>query len=242
MRNTVSRIGRTSAANLFGKSAILFVLLGIYFVASGRPASAAEPVWVADSSGAFSIMATEATVAGYRACVAAQACEIEQVNTVCNYSKDELLDHPLNCVTYYGAEQYCSFVDARVCTESEWLGACGGSEAKQFPYGTTFDRGACNVGSVEQTAAGRERGTSAAGSIESCEGGLSGLFDMAGNVSEWVDACKETYCKFRGGSYLTNEPTERFAACSGVCSGNQKSLQSGTVGFRCCRDEMSLTP
>ena len=70
----------------------------------------------------------------------------------------------------------------------------------------------------------------------SCEGGFSGLYDMAGNVYEWLADCKGTYCKFRGGGYFTNEPVERFTGCGGACAGNQKPLQSGTVGIRCCRD------
>lgn len=208
-------------------------------------AGAAEPQWIDAPDQTFAIMATEATVAGYRDCVAAGDCEIAQVVETCNYGKDDKLDHPLNCVSFFGAEQYCAFAGGRLCSEAEWLSACAGPEGRSFPYGNDFAREACNVGSVDQPAEGRARGTSSAGSIDTCEGGLDGLFDMAGNLSEWVDDCKDTYCKFRGGSYLTNEPTERFAACRGVCSGNQKTLQSGSVGFRCCRDgsaAMSVAP
>ncbi len=65
---------------------------------------------------------------------------------------------------------------------------------------------------------------------------------MAGNVAEWVDSCKESYCKFRGGAYLTNDPIDLFAGCGGVCAGNQKDFTSGTVGVRCCRDEVPAVP
>jgi formylglycine-generating enzyme required for sulfatase activity len=224
------------------KLQLTVLAMTVVFVAAAAPARADRPTFVANTDGTWSIMATEATVQGYRDCVAAGDCELEQVNEACNYGNDERLDHPLNCVSFYGAEQYCAYAGGRLCTEDEWLTACSGPEGRPFPYGTTFERAACNVGSMEQPAEGRERATSVAGSIASCEGGLEGLFDMAGNVSEWVDGCKDTYCKFRGGSYLTNEPTDRFAACRGVCSGNQKTLQSGTVGFRCCRDEASVIP
>ena len=59
---------------------------------------------------------------------------------------------------------------------------------------------------------------------------------MAGNVSEWVDDCKDTYCHFYGGAYLTNEPLDTFASCKQVCAGNQKTFRSSTLGFRCCYD------
>jgi len=36
--------------------------------------------------------------------------------------------------------------------------------------------------------------------------------------------------------YYSNDPAARFAACRGVCSGNDKGLKSGVVGIRCCRD------
>jgi hypothetical protein len=30
---------------------------------------------------------------------------------------------------------------------------------------------------------------------------------------------------------------DQFAACGGVCAGNQKSFKNATVGIRCCRDD-----
>ena len=54
---------------------------------------------------------------------------------------------------------------------------------------------------------------------------------------EWLDSCKEDYCKFRGAGYLSNDPIEHFTGCGGVCSGNKKSLMSNVVGIRCCRTE-----
>jgi formylglycine-generating enzyme required for sulfatase activity len=61
---------------------------------------------------------------------------------------------------------------------------------------------------------------------------------MAGNVAEWVDSCKDSYCKFRGAGYLSNDPVDSFAGCSGICSGNDKAFKSGVVGIRCCKEEI----
>jgi sulfatase modifying factor 1 len=215
------------------------MLLAGASTASSAPPSA-TPAWIDDPGGSFAIMATEVPVAAFRECVVAGACDEATVNDACNFNReaapDDRSDHPVNCVNFDGAEQYCAFAAARLCSQEEWLGACRGPEGRDFPYGGDFNREACNVGSSETPAQGRERGTSVVGSITTCEGGLPGLFDMAGNVNEWVADCSGTYCKFRGGAWLSNEPTERFAGCAGVCSGNQKTLRSAQVGFRCCRD------
>ncbi len=198
--------------------------------------------WVRHPARPFSVSATEITVAGFRACVQAGACDAAMVDPKCNYGKPERDRHPVNCVTFFGAEQVCAFVGGRVCKEEEWLGACRGSEGRAFPYGNAFDLEACNVKSSNSKVKGQRSGTAPVGGTPRCEGGLKGLFDMAGNVAEWVDSCKESYCKFRGAGFRSNDPVERFAACKGVCSGNDKSLKSTVVGVRCCKDAKKDTP
>jgi formylglycine-generating enzyme required for sulfatase activity len=202
-------------------------------------ADAPPPVtWVRHPARPFAVSATEVTVAQFRACVVAGACDAATVNAECNYGRADRADHPVNCVTYHGAEQYCTHVGGRLCTETEWLDACRGTDGRAFPYGTTFDAEACNARSATATPAGDPRpGTAPVASHPSCKGGLSGLFDMAGNVAEWVESCSGTYCKFRGAGYISNDPVDLFAGCSGVCSGNDKGFQSGVVGIRCCRSE-----
>ena len=197
----------------------------------------AGPSWLAHPQGGFSITATEVTAAQFRACVEAAGCEAETANPACNFGTADRDDHPVNCVSYYGAEQYCVFVGGRVCTEDEWLAACRGTDGRAFPYGGAFDGDTCNASSSSVRVEGTATGTAPVGSFGGCEGGLPGLFDMAGNVAEWVDSCKDTYCRFRGAGHHSNDPVERFAGCSGVCSGNDKGLQSGIVGIRCCRDQ-----
>jgi formylglycine-generating enzyme required for sulfatase activity len=215
---------------------MLSLLIGV--PGSESPPAEAAPKWVAHPALPFSITATEITVAQFRSCVEAGGCDDATTNPACNYGKPGYSDHPVNCVTYHGAEQYCAHVNGRVCTQEEWLSACGGAQGRAFPYGDVFDLATCNVQSHTQTVEGRERGTVPVGSLLQCEGGLAGLFDMAGNVAEWVDSCKDEYCKFRGAGYLSNDPVDIFAGCSGVCSGNDRSFKSGVVGIRCCKDNL----
>lgn len=222
------------------KATNAMAIIGCFALAWTAPvidARAAHEVnWVAGPGGAFSISATEVTVAQYRACVTAGACDVSEVGERCNYHAEGREDHPVNCASYHAAEAFCAFAGGRVCREEEWLAACRGDDDRTFPYGAEFDLAACNVQSQTETIEGRERGTVPVGSQWRCEGGLVGLFDMAGNVAEWVDPCRDDYCKFRGAGYLTNDPVDLFAACKEACSGNTKALKSGSVGIRCCRD------
>ncbi len=197
---------------------------------------AAGPAWVSWPNGILAITATEVTVAQYTACIEAGACDPAH-HTDCNFADRARSDHPMNCVDHFGAEQYCEYAGGRLCTEVEWLEACRGTEDRAFPYGDVFDPQACNAQSSSGAIAGTRLSSSQVASHGSCEGGFPGLYDMAGNVYEWLADCNGTYCKFRGGAYQTNEPVERFTGCGGACAGNQKPLQSGTVGIRCCRDD-----
>jgi formylglycine-generating enzyme required for sulfatase activity len=195
--------------------------------------------WVQVPNASYSIAATEVTVAQFRLCAEAGACDVSQVESICNYGKTDREQHPLNCVSFYGAEQFCAFAGGRLCSEVEWISACAGPEGRGFPYGNEFDLKACNVQSNTRKVEGRERSTAPVATHPGCEGGLKGLFDMAGNVSEWVSDCKETYCRFRGAGFISNDPIDMFASCGSACSGNQKTLKSNTVGIRCCRDNPS---
>jgi formylglycine-generating enzyme required for sulfatase activity len=191
--------------------------------------------WIVHPQQPFDILATEATVEEFKACVAAGACTSEMADQACNIGDPARTSYPINCIDHDGATALCKHLGGRLCTSKEWLAACRGSDNRAFPYGAAYEPSRCHVGSYETPGPGG-RTTIAAGSIAQCEGGLPGLFDMSGNVSEWVADCKESYCKFRGAAYVGNEPVEHFAGCGEVCSGNDKGLRSGTVGVRCCRD------
>ncbi len=225
------RSGFHSAACVAGSVCFLASVL----IAQAPTMQDTGPAWVHWPDDARAITATEVTVAQYRACVEAGACDPAH-HKDCNITDRARPDHPMNCVDYFGAEQYCAYVGGRLCTEVEWLEACRGTEDRAFPYGDTFDPQACNAHSSTGEIDSHPPSSAPVASHPACEGGFTGLYDMAGNVFEWLADCQGTYCKFRGGGYRTNEPLERFTGCGGACAGNQNSLQSGTVGIRCCRD------
>jgi len=136
------------------------------------------------------------------------------------------LDHPASLVTWYGAKAACAATGGRLCTPDEWTAACRGPQDQPLPYGTVFDRTACNG----QDAG--HRTTVPVASLPRCAGGLEGLRDMSGNVWEWTAACGPVGCEARGGSfrsyvnYLQCVYVDRFPP----------ALGEQVVGFRCCRD------
>ena len=233
MRSSLLTLASPSA-----RSFLIAALLATASAASADDGASIDPgAWLAHPTEPFEIAAGEVTVAQFRACVAAGTCSESTVNPSCNFGRDDRDAHPVNCVSYDGAEQYCAWAGGRICTEAEWLAACKGASDSAYPYGATFDPEACNVHSNAVQADRPPSDTQPVASMSSCEGGLGGLYDMAGNVGEWIDGCKGNYCKFRGAGYLSNDPVEHFTACGGVCSGNQKTLMSNVVGIRCCRDK-----
>lgn len=211
---------------------LALVLIASFPLTAG---AAAADRWIAHPGQPFDILATEATVAEFKACVASGKCDKASADESCNAGKDDRTAHPVNCIDHDGAEALCAWMDGRLCSSAEWLAGCRGSDQRAFPYGAEYQESRCHVGSYDQPGPGG-RTTVEAGGMAECEGGLPGLFDMSGNVSEWVADCKGDYCKFRGAAYVGNDPVAYFAGCGDVCSGNDKGLRSGTVGVRCCRD------
>jgi len=98
------------------------------------------------------------------------------------------LDHPVTLVRWDDATAYCRWLSkaigraARLPTEAEWEKAArGGLERQPYPWGDRLDRARANF--LTDPALKTGHGTSPCRSYPS--NGF-GLFDMAGNVWEWV--------------------------------------------------------
>jgi formylglycine-generating enzyme required for sulfatase activity len=203
----------------------------------------------------FEILRTEVTVAQYQACVDASICDVPtNQDPKCNHGNPERSSHPINCINWDGATQYCTWVDAagRLPSEAEWEYAARSQGLdQQFPWGE--DAADCTF-AVMFVGLGTS-GCEGAGAQPVCSrpGGatVDGLCDMAGNVEEWVaDYYHDTYIDAPGdgGAWLLPAaPDDRRVSRGGHYGVTQDDLRtrrrqawvsstnSPGNGFRCAR-------
>lgn len=169
----------------------------------------------------------------------------------CNWRRADRVDHPMNCVDWRAAKEYCEWPGhpggpRRLPTEAQWEFAAHGPEGWRYPWGDGVPGeqvcwsgvsprlGTCPVG------ASRRDLTS------------TGLVDMAGNVAEWTadlyapgyevpdaavlfdpsgpESTPDGLRVFRGGSWAISVPSGLRAATRGR---HTESMRARGVGWRC---------
>jgi formylglycine-generating enzyme required for sulfatase activity len=128
----------------------------------------------------YAIDVFEVTNEKYKECVAVGICDAPKGS---NYGYVQYNDHPVVNVSWFDAADYCEWRGASLPTEAEWEKAArGGLEGKLYPWGNEDPtcNNAVENGAQYYTCSGQtvEVGSFAANGF--------GLFDMAGNVWEWV--------------------------------------------------------
>lgn len=183
----------------------------------------------------------EVTNTLYAECVANGGCP-RKPGCLWYYADPTYANHPVVCVDWEQASTYCEWRGARLPSEAEWEKAARGTDGRIYPWGNNTPT--CSLANYS----GCVSDTRVVGSYSS---GVSpyGLFDMAGNVWEWVQDwySDATYTNsrlrnptgpesgrarvLRGGSRTDYAWSMRTANRNG----NDASTSNNTIGFRCAR-------
>jgi formylglycine-generating enzyme required for sulfatase activity len=173
---------------------------------------------------------TEVTAKEYGACVDAKKCNDSWVNCApeSTYKKEGKEDHPMVCVDFQQAVDYCTAQGKRLPTDEEWEWAArGGPEGRVFPWG--------NDEPSDQlcwSGKGARKGTC---SVKEHPGGAStqGLLGLAGNVFEWTTNRMDSKGKDRvgrGGSWRDGLPNMMRSDRPGKF---EVTYRCGFLGIRC---------
>lgn len=162
---------------------------------------------------------------------------------------------PQGYISGHQAERACRASGKRLCTTAEWELGCRGPQRTQFPYGNERQRAVCNDDIRDNhpvLEAARLTGVSGkkvwldgmnlsvinqlpdtlakTGERSACVT-EEGVFDMVGNLHEWVADADGT---FRGGYYM--DTTKNGDGCSYRTTAHDFEYHDYSTGFRCCSD------
>ena len=156
---------------------------------------------------------------------------------------------PQGYISAVEAQRACTASGKRLCRVSEWGQACRGPEARSFGYADRREPGRCNDNgrnpvlslygrrftwtTMNQPQLNQLDGTLAkTGEHTGCTNGY-GVYDMVGNLHEWVADPSGT---FYGGYYQDVASVGHGAGCGYVTTAHEARYHDYSTGFRCCAD------
>jgi len=199
---------------------------------------------------AFYIDKYEVTNILYKDCVDRGVCaapkELSSFTHASYYGNSGYNNYPVIYVDWAMAKTYCEWRGALLPTEAQWEKVARGADARTYPWGEDIDCSKANYYDGNKDCVGD---TTAVGSYESGKSPYS-VYDMAGNVWEWVaDWHSKTYYQ---NSPSSNPPGSDFGTYREVRGGGWDSYSivifsfgrawdipsnfNYHTGFRCAKD------
>ncbi len=144
--------------------------------------------------------------------------------------------------SWYAADEACREAGKRTCSQEEWIAACTGRQpvdsdrdgafvgdyldGRLYPYGEHYMRGVCwDAGDQHKN------GVLATGKRGACKT-PEGVYDLVGNIEEWVGRTPELAALVGGGWYAQDR-----ASCGASSVRFGAGYRTPSTGFRCCADE-----
>ncbi len=162
-------------------------------------------------------------------------------------SKRDVL--PAGYLSKYMAETACQRADKRLCSRDEWITACRGQQSRPYPYGASYEEGSCNVnrkshparllhGDASKNHLDPRLGLTQdvdgpllrrTGATRTCQStwGDDAIFDMVGNIDEWID---EPGGSFLGGFFSRGTTS----GCASSIDLHGPDYLDYSLGTRCC--------
>jgi formylglycine-generating enzyme required for sulfatase activity len=209
---------------------------------------------------AFWFDKTEVTNAMYMNCVAADFCtepsDFSSNTRNSYYGNPTYADYPVIYVTWFQAQDYCSWAGRESPTEAQWEKAARGEDGSTYPWGDQnptgnllnfADLNTTYVWSDQSINDGYEDTSPVGNYLDGAS--VYGALDMAGNVWEWTadwyDAtyyssspqnnpsgpAESGYRVLRGGSWYLSAPDVRSA----FRGRGGPSVAAIYIGFRCAK-------
>jgi formylglycine-generating enzyme required for sulfatase activity/S1-C subfamily serine protease len=221
---------------------MVVVPAGEFMMGSADPGTRDKPAHKVTIAKPFAIGRFSVTFDQWDGCVAHGGCTYDPVD-----QRWGRATRPVINVSWEHAQQYVAWLSKqtdktyRLLTEAEWEYAARAGSTTRYPWGDMIGEGNANCGGC-----GSEWDRKQTAPVGSFKPNAIGLYDMHGNVWQWVEDCyNENYeaapadgtpanCKdesqrvLRGGSWGDAPGNLRSAARTGIISGNRNSY----IGFR----------
>lgn len=195
-------------------------------IVTSEPAT--SPVQVGAGGNAWRIDPTEVTRAQYAAFLQKSPSIVSQAED-CLWNETyrppdwPWFDSPERAVQadFCDAAAYCKSVGKELCSAQQWYDTCSAGGQNDFPYGDTFEAGACSIDPRRDVGTSPDCSTTPP---------FAGVYDMVGGVGEWTDSCQHGSTSVRAADSCRTRGT----SASQDCSVERTVRRDSVAGIRCC--------